>query len=296
MEIKAEVVLRFGMLEGTAKVTADRCVYDPQSAFGPEPFRANGSTANHLAIVGNRSEVLAMAGVEDPAEAARALLAQGAEVVVVKSGPAGAIVVTREGESVVPAYRTDQVWTVGTGDVFAAIFAARWGVHRENPEYAAELASLAVANYVETMGLPSPLPEQLKASESLPAVTKPGKVYLAGPFFTLSQRWLVDEACRGLRELGLDVFSPIHDIGPGPAEVVGPADIEALLTCDRVFAILDGTDSGTVFEVGYARSKNIPVYALAQSVSDEELKMIVGTECRVFGDFVTAMHHTAWRT
>ena len=45
IELKAECVLRFGMLEGTAQVTAERCVYDPQSAFQPEPFVENGSRA-----------------------------------------------------------------------------------------------------------------------------------------------------------------------------------------------------------------------------------------------------------
>jgi nucleoside 2-deoxyribosyltransferase len=94
----------------------------------------------------------------------------------------------------------------------------------------------------------------------------------------------------------MEVFSPVHDVGPGPARVVGPADIEALEDCDAVFAILDGTDSGTLFEVGYARAHKKRVYALAQAVSDEDLKMIEGTECLIFDDFVTAIHHVAWAT
>jgi nucleoside 2-deoxyribosyltransferase len=123
-------------------------------------------------------------------------------------------------------------------------------------------------------------------------------VYLAGPFFNIGQRWLVDEARRCLLELGMRVFSPIHDGGGGPAEKVGPADLEALDQCDLVFALLDGLDSGTLFEVGWARAreKPKPVYALAPSVSEEDLKMVAGSECRVFEDFVTALHHAAWRT
>jgi nucleoside 2-deoxyribosyltransferase len=92
------------------------------------------------------------------------------------------------------------------------------------------------------------------------------------------------------------VFSPIHDVGPGPAHLVGPADIQALEECDRVFAILDGLDAGTVFEVGYARAQGKPVYALAQAVSEENLKMVIGSHSKVFFDFVTALHHTAWKT
>jgi nucleoside 2-deoxyribosyltransferase len=96
-------------------------------------------------------------------------------------------------------------------------------------------------------------------------------------------------------DLGLDVFSPVHEIGPGPAEVIAPADLAGLDDSDVVFAILDGLDSGTVFEVGYARAKEKPVYALAQTVSEEDLKMMVGSGCRVCDDFVTALHHLAWR-
>jgi len=294
--VSDEVVLRFGLLEGTAVVTANRCVYDPQSAFSPEAFSANGSQASHLAIVANRSEVLAMSGASDPIEGARSLLAKGAELIVVKSGPAGALVVDGGDVTAVPAYQTDRVWSIGSGDVFAAIFAARWGVHNDPPIAAAELASKAVAAYVESMALPSPTPETLRSDQRQPAITVPGRVYLASPFFTLGQRWLIDEAREALISLGLDVFSPVHDVGSGPAEMVAPADLAALHKCDRMFSILDGVDSGTLFEVGYARALNLPVYALVQSLVPEALKMVRGSGCRVFDDFVTALHHTAWRT
>jgi nucleoside 2-deoxyribosyltransferase len=294
--VSAPVVLRFGMLEGSARVDAEHCVYDPQSAFRPEPFEANGSVAKHLAIVANRGETLALAGGTDPISAAQTLLQRGAEVVVVKSGAEGAYIVEQAGVSHVPAYRTSRVWTVGSGDVFAAIFAAYWGVRGTSPVEAAELASRAVAAYVDSMSLPVPLPTALRQSALPEAVTVSGQVYLASPFFTLGQRWLVDEARRCLMELGLKVFSPVHDVGAGPAAQVAPVDLAALDACDAVFAILDGTDSGTLFEVGYARARNKPVYALAQTVSEEDLKMMQGSDCRIFDDFVTALHHTAWRT
>lgn len=123
-----------------------------------------------------------------------------------------------------------------------------------------------------------------------------GRIYLAGPFFTLGQRWLIDESRRCLIELGLNVFSPVHNVGSGPADAVAPADLAAIDECDAIFAILDGMDSGTIFEVGYARARNKPVYALAQTVSEEDLKMILGSGCRIYDDFVTALYHVAWRT
>lgn len=294
-EVSADNVLRFGMMEGSAVVRAKRCVYDPQSPVDPEPFGANGSQAEALAIVANRSEIVALAGISDPLEAAQNLCGKGAALVIVKSGPEGALVVTKDGETHVPAYRTERVWTVGSGDVFAAHIAARWAVHGDNPVRAADIASRAVAEYAESMALPSPSVASLLATDREPAKVQSGRVYLACPFFTLSQRWLVDEARRALQEFGLVVFSPVHDVGPGPAQTVAPADLAALDDCDAVFAILDGLDSGTVFEVGYARALKKPVYALAQAVSDEDLKMVAGSDCRVFDDFVTALHHTAWR-
>lgn len=291
----AEVVLRFGMMEGSAVVEADRCIYDPQSAFQPEPFEQNGSRAARLAIVANRGEMLALGGCADPISAARTLLTRNVEVVIVKSGVHGAVVVEAEKQTRVPPYRTEQVWTIGSGDVFAAIFAAHWGVHGATAVESARQASRAVAEYARSMALPVPSASTLAAATLPEATAAGGQVYLAGPFFTLGQRWLVDEARRCLLELGMEVFSPVHDVGHGSAEEVAPADLAQLHKSDAVFAILDGTDSGTLFEVGYARAHNKPVYALAQTVSEEDLKMVKGSGCFIYDDFVTAVHHIAWR-
>ena len=54
-------------------------------------------------------------------------------MVVIKSGVNGADVVTRAGVTSVPAHRSARSWTIGSGDVFAAMFAARWGVHGDAP-------------------------------------------------------------------------------------------------------------------------------------------------------------------
>ena len=294
IDARAEVVLRFGMLEGSARVEAERCVYDPQSAFAPQPFVENGSHAAKLAIVGNRREICELGRNDSPSDAGARLLEEGADVVVVKSGAEGAQVITAIGATSVPPYRSDAVWTVGSGDVFAAMFAARWGVHGDNPIDGARLASAAVSAYANSRELRAPSAEALRR-EAIATRAVSGEVYLASPFFTVSQRWLVDEVRQGLVGLGLEVFSPLHEIGPGPAGEVAPADIAALKKCDVVFAILDGLDSGTVFEVGYARALEKPVYALAQNVSTEDLKMIEGSGCRVYHDLVTALHHAAWR-
>ena len=294
--VEDETVLRFGMLEGTAVVRAKTCIYDPQAAFAPEHFHANGSSAERLAIVANSGEIRSLGGLADPLDAARKLMSDSkAEVIVVKSGLDGAIVVTTDGHEIVPAYRTDSSFTIGSGDVFASAFAAFWGVNGLDPVTASRLASLAVADYVEDRSLPIRTADALASTRREPLRPNRDRIYLAGPFFTMAQRWLIDEARRCLGEAGLKVVSPFHEIGPGPAEEVAPADIAAIIDCQAVFAILDGLDSGTVYEVGYARAIGKPVIGFSQTVPEEDLKMIEGSGCTIISDFATAVLAAAAR-
>ena len=185
--------------------------------------------------------------------------------------------------------------------MFAAIFAARWGVQGMSPSEAADSASRATADYVENRTLPIPLSVIEGRSPAVPLKISPkpaGKdeydVYLAGPFFNMPQAWLVDEARLALRGMGLKVFSPYHDIGIGDGKDVAPKDIDALEKSRAVFAILDGVDTGTVFEAGFARARQKPVVAFAQCTPEEPLKMISGTGCEVVNDFVSAIYRVAW--
>ena len=61
-----------------------------------------------------------------------------------------------------------------------------------------------------------------------------------------------------------------------------------------VLALIDGADVGTIFELGYAHAKGIPVVAFAQSMNEEDMKMIVGSGAHVVSDFTTAVFMTAW--
>lgn len=82
----------------------------------------------------------------------------------------------------------------------------------------------------------------------------------------------------------------MHAVGPGPAHIVAPEDIAGLEASDVVFAILSGMDPGTIFEVGYAIKKDIPVVGLAQNVRPEDLKMMAGTGCEIQDDFASAIY------
>src|SRR5690606_18928937 len=94
LQVRAERLIRFGFIEGDAVVHGDFVVYDPQNVQSPPPFAANGSTANHLALVLNQYEAAVMSGGRASPEAMAKAIAedQNAEVVIIKLGPYGAMV------------------------------------------------------------------------------------------------------------------------------------------------------------------------------------------------------------
>lgn len=295
LEVTDDVVLRFGMLEGTATVSARRAVYDPQSAFDPRPFGENGSQASELALILNRLEGRRLTGETVPERMIEKLMgSQGASIVVLKLGGHGALVACGEHRVTVPAYRSETVWKVGSGDVFSAAFTQFWAVDGRTPGEAAELASRAVSRYAETRTLPIPSVEELLRLDATAVVPGKGSVYIAAPFFNLAELWMVEEIRSRLLEMGVEVFSPLHDVGRGPASEVAAKDLEGLDNCRAVLAVLNGGDAGTIFEVGYAVAKGIPVVALAQNVRPEDLKMPDGAGCHIAEDLVSAIYHVVW--
>ena len=105
---------------------------------------------------------------------------------------------------------------------------------------------------------------------------------------------MVNEVRTILHKFGAKVFSPLHDVGHGSASEVAPADIEVLNSSSAVLALIDGLDSGTLFEIGYARAKDIPVVAFVQNECDSDLKMLEGTHCTIINDLVSAIYNTIW--
>lgn len=302
LHVKADKVLRFGMMESTAVVDAEYAVFDPQNVKDTEAFGANGSKATHLAMVLNlyeARELLDHAKLTPEEMADRLAAEHGAEVVVLKMGPKGALVYHGGTTYPVPAYATTRVWKIGSGDQFAANFAYAWMEEGRPPVEAAERASRATAYYAQHRNFPTKgeldafMPIPLQVSQSYLEGRVP-TVYLAGPFFTLGQLWVVEQARSCLLDMGMNVFSPYHDVGPGPAEMVVDRDIDGIDQSDVMLAIADGLDSGTIFEIGYARARSVPVVVYAENESAENLKMMEGTDCFVRDDFVSAIYQTVW--
>lgn len=304
LEVSAQKVVRFGMVEGDARVDAQWAVYDPQNIKEGRAFADNGSSAEHLALVMNSFEAAYMAGQPGahPTVSAPMLAAQqGAKVVVVKMGAQGAYVWTAGEQRQVPAYRTSRVWKIGSGDCFVAHFANAWMEGAMSPGDAADVASRATAYYCETRGLPS---ASLLAAHGAKPVTvsqayrsgETRQVYLAGPFFDLMQHWLVEQAVINLEDMGLKVFSPLHDVGlKGGKSAIAKQDLDALRDSHVVFAIADGVDPGTVFEVGYARALGKPVVVYSERHQGQEsLTMMEGSGCVMCDNYATAVYSTLW--
>lgn len=302
LKVNEEKVVRFGMLEGDAVISALWAVYDPQNVGSAIAFGANGSTAEHLALVLNAFEAANMAGMPgaDPIQCAQTLAEQhGAEVVVIKMGPEGALVWSAGSATQVPAYRTGRVWKIGSGDCFVAHFANAWMHEGQSPSDAAHIASKATSFYCETQGFATrselasmPL-EPVELSDAYREGTR-RRVYLAGPFFDLAQVWMVHQARANLQEMGLNVFSPYHDIGLGSAEDVVEKDLDGIRQSDLMLALTDGLDAGTIYEIGYARALGKPVIVYSERHKDESLKMMEGSGCTICTDYTTALYSTLW--
>nr|WP_315463310.1 PfkB family carbohydrate kinase [uncultured Rhodoferax sp.] len=305
--VQTNLLLAFGMIEGRPTTHAKRAVYDPQDGSNAKAYSSNGSTADELAVVVSYSEGRALTGEQDPSAMAQALLQEpGVSVAIIKCGPQGALVQTAGASAWVYPFPTARVYKIGSGDIFSAAFAYAWLVEDAAPVLAAWFASRAAAAYVES-GQDRFTIEQVgdiwaQARNAL-RVTGTGskryipktQIYIAGPFFNTAQQWAIDEIRGALTDMGFSVFSPIHDVGEGLPSEVAPADLIGLDGSGVVLALLDGLDTGTIFEVGYARAKGIPVIAIAESVSAEALTMVLGSDCYVTNDFTTGIYAACWK-
>lgn len=123
------------------------------------------------------------------------------------------------------------------------------------------------------------------------------KVFIAGPLFSQAEREFNLKLDRFLREHGFETFLPQRDVGSlqGLLQKEGKRayrtiyerDLGGLERSDVVVAVLDGpdVDSGTAYEVGYARAKGKPVVGLKTDLrvfaEGEELNNMIAQGLRV---------------
>jgi nucleoside 2-deoxyribosyltransferase len=300
IDARPGAALVFGMLESEASIDAEGIVFDPQRPRGPRPIDRSLLRAQRFALVANATEICTLGRTPDVNDASRCLLTgSGADVVVVKRGALGAIVFEATGQSTpIGPHRTDRVWPIGSGDVFTAAFAWAWLEDGRLPVDSAELASACAAAWCSDQRLPLGLrpgvrPEDVSVGVALCPRSEPVRVYLAGPFFDAGSRWLVGLCHQALSHLGGRVFSPFHDVGLGGDEVAR-SDIEGLEGSEVIFALLDGADAGTLFELGYAAAKGIPMVGYAEHPDKEDYKMLRGLGAFLTDDLSTAIYGAIW--
>jgi nucleoside 2-deoxyribosyltransferase len=292
LSAEAENSVAFGMVDADWRITADRLVLDPQHG---DLFAMLDATevGQGLAVVLNSHEAARLTGLL-PRQAGTHLLARGAAVVVIKQGALGGLVFHGEGIEPYGPIPTETTRTIGSGDAFTAGFACAWFENPDEPLTAAQFGARVAAAHSLTdapqvdQDLLDSLPRALDyCSDKVP------KIYLAAPFFTSGERLLLETVRVALHDAGLEVFSPLHDVGAGGDEVA-MRDLQGLGGCDAVLALLDGADPGTVFETGWATNAGIPVVGFTAHPELHDWTMLRGTGAKVSSDLTSAVHLAAW--
>jgi ribokinase len=107
------------------------------------------------AFLPSEQEATSLFGGTDMLAAARAFVAAGARLCVIKLGPAGCVLASREGVWLVPSVATTCVDATGAGDAFCGGFVAALAAGA-NPRAAARSGTVSAAYTLEQFGIPSP--------------------------------------------------------------------------------------------------------------------------------------------
>lgn len=257
----------------------------------PKPNEASINEARRLlphvdVLLVNEEEATMLSGFRDGESAAKTLIGQGVKKVVIKRGVRGCLVVEGAILKNVPAFKSEAICTLGSGDVFAGALVASY-MQNGNLLESVEIASCVAAHFIERIA-PEGALTKLAAEHEMkkrPKIHVPDTdnkyIYLAGPFFCEQERIWVDRVCVALESAGLQIYSPSRENGiitlsstEAERERTFISDLELIEQSKVVVALLDHEDSGTHFEIGYAHKKGIPVIGL-QTSGDQPNNMIL---------------------
>ncbi|MFF3750165.1 5-dehydro-2-deoxygluconokinase [Streptomyces sp. NPDC002018] len=156
---------------------------DTEGRFsGADPRELYGRALRHATVaVGNLDECEVAVGERDPEAAARALLAAGVELAVVKQGPKGVLAVHRDGtRAEVPPVPVEVVNGLGAGDAFGGALChgllAGWEL-----EHIMRYANAAGAIVAARLACSSAMPYEHEVAEVLAGGPVPAQDPLPGP-------------------------------------------------------------------------------------------------------------------
>lgn len=225
----------------------------------------------------NEEEALLLSESEDINEAIKKLEKMGPKYTIIKKGHKGCILL-QEGETIeIPAYKSNVVCTLGSGDAFGGALAATF-LETGDIEYSVQVGSCVAANFIESFVIEAVI-DKVGVEKDIHYREKfiineasPKRIYLAGPFFSKQELNWVNHVGKRLEDACFTILSPsrengvIHnDTSLEQRESIFQADINLLNSADIVVALLDHDDPGTCFEIGFAFEKGIPVYGYKTS-------------------------------
>lgn len=306
VNIEAENVLCYGTLEAKAPIIlAKKVVFDVQSSLLEDVYHPDNKISS-VCFVLNYEESVSLSSEKELDKIKFYFFQnfQNLEILIIKDGPFGGIAFSKEVSLNIPIYKNNKIFKIGTGDIFSAIFSYLWIYKFEhfNLEEIINISSFSTAYLSKNSGLYECdiLSEYNNNDMEKIFVDKnnlKNKVYLAGPFFTVSERWQIENIKQYLEKFRFDVFSPVHKVGfSNDKKHIATEDLKGLDESDTVFAILNGFDPGTIFEIGYAIAKKKKVIIYVENYSGEYLTMFEGTGCVICQDITSSIYNLVWNS
>ena len=297
LEINEDNLVVFGMLDANISATANKVIYDPQNSFNPIKF-SEKCKANQVIYIINKAEAKTISGEDDMENMINFFFdKEKVYALVIKDGPLGAnLYKDKKLIKTAPIYKTKNVFKIGSGDIFTTTFAYYWLVRQSKIEDCLITASYTTALYCNTGSLCKLFDSKEKLSPLLlnPETLSSKTIYLAGPIFTLSNLLLIDKIRDVFLNMGINVFSPYHDVGIGNQKDIAIKDLEGIDNADAIFAIIDGLDSGTLIELGYAMAKNKKIIGYNKNENSDSLLMLKAANYTSFEDLTSAIYNTIW--
>lgn len=295
LKIDGENIIAFGMLESDYSINGEKVVYDPQTSLRPNKFSDFGK-AKELVYIVNKNEANSITQSEN-IDLIKEYFFQKekATAFIIKDGPFGAKLYFKDKVITIPSYITNNVFKIGSGDIFTTSFGYYWMHQNLSIEDSAQFASKSTAlfcdmkAYVDVTKFSN---FEFKEFNYKSLIDK--QIYIASPFFAISELILVDKIRNAFISFGIKVFSPFHDVGIGNNEFTAKKDIEGINNSDIIFCLFDNYDSGTLIESGYSLSQGKKIVGYHRTCEEEKLLMLKGSDIQYYNHLTTAIYKAIW--
>ena len=293
--VESDNIIAFGMLEADYHLNGKKVVYDPQTSIRPNKFSEFGK-AEELVYIINTNEAYSIAASQDIEDIKNYFFnIEKVTAFIIKNGPFGATLYLKNSEINIPSYITNNVNKIGSGDIFTSSFGYYWMVKGFPIEAAANYASKSTAIFCDKKAyIDSSDYSEFNYLEFNFKQLSEKQIYLAAPFFSISELILIDKIRTTFLSFGVKVFSPFHDVGLGDDIMIANKDLEAIDNSDTIFFVLDHLDSGTLIESGYSMAKNKKLIGYHRTCDENNLLMLKPASINFYQHLTTAIYQTIW--